>query len=107
MWRDANISRRTLVVAAIGTALYFCGVAGGCFARETSAPSIKVSKVPFSRDFTLKPGDAYSFELPDGKVFAVWCGKGKTCWLQFRTGTWLGLWRKTVPKTGVQDDSAA
>ena len=49
-----------------GTKLYWV-------VRRAFTPTVRVSQVPFSRDFVLKPGDAYTFELPNSKTFAVWC----------------------------------
>ena len=45
------------------------------FVRRAAVPRVEVSEVPFSRDFTLKPGDAYTFDLPNGKTVSVWCEK--------------------------------
>ena len=49
-----------------GTELYW-------FVRRATTPRVQVASVPFSRDFVLKAGDAYVFELPNGKTVAVWC----------------------------------
>jgi len=37
--------------------------------------TIRISEVPFSHDAVLKPGDALTFALPNGKTVAVWCKK--------------------------------
>jgi HEAT repeat protein len=41
-------------------------------AGGTAPPRVKVSKVPFYHNIVLKPGDACTFELPNGKTVAVW-----------------------------------
>ncbi|MHB9048874.1 MAG: hypothetical protein ACYC35_23400 [Pirellulales bacterium] len=65
------------MVALVGAGLLgWGGTKGYWFVRRAAVPRVQVSEVPFSRDFTLKPGDAYTFELPNGKTVSVWCEKG-------------------------------
>ena len=41
--------------------------------RQATSPVMEVSRLPFSHDITLTPGDAYTFKLPNDRTVAVWC----------------------------------
>jgi hypothetical protein len=44
----------------------------GC-APSRPAPLIAVPAIPFERQFQMREGDAYQFQLAGGKTIAVWC----------------------------------
>src|SRR5262249_47464578 len=43
----------------------------GC-SRSQRVPVV-ASAIPFTKQLQMKKGDAYEFQLPDGKSVAVWC----------------------------------
>jgi len=47
----------------------------GIPSSEANSAAILISTVPFSHTVVLKPGDTYTFKLPNGKTIAVWCEK--------------------------------
>src|SRR5262245_12251541 len=34
---------------------------------------LAVADIPYSKQFQMQPGDAYVYQLPDGKSVAIWC----------------------------------
>src|SRR6185295_17779987 len=49
----------------------------GCSTPRTGSHSQRVqvaaSVIPFTKQLQMQKGDAYEFQLPDGKTVAVWC----------------------------------
>jgi len=62
-------------VLVAGVSMIWGGVRLWKVFRQAASTGIEVSKLPFSLDITLKPGDAYTFKLPNDKTVAVWCTK--------------------------------
>ena len=53
---------------------------------ESPLHKIAAADIPYEKQFTLEAGDALRFELPDGKVVAVWCEGGvKNRWAAEQT----------------------
>lgn len=43
----------------------------GC--SRSQRVQVSASAIPFTKQFQMRQGDAYEFQLPDGKTVAVWC----------------------------------
>jgi hypothetical protein len=61
----------------------------GCAKRHNV--HVASSDIPFSSQFRMQKGDAYEFQLPDGKTVAVWCEEPKLPELLAEQATKSGL----------------
>lgn len=56
---------RLLLIALLTTLLIGCS--------HSQRVQVSASAIPFTQQLQMHKGDAYEFQLPDGKTVAVWC----------------------------------
>jgi hypothetical protein len=56
---------RLLFIGLVTTLLVGCS--------RSQRVQVTASAIPFTNQFQMHKGDAYEFQLPDGKTVAVWC----------------------------------
>ena len=76
-----NAGKRIRFVTKI---TYFRRIDGRWYLASESGEPIKAplhriaqADVPFEKKLVMEAGDAFQFELPNGKIVAVWCGAAK------------------------------
>lgn len=58
------------MISIVCVALLACATAG---CKDAPVVPVKTADVPYSHRFVMHEGDAYRFQLPGGKIIAVWC----------------------------------
>lgn len=69
----AVATNHRVFIAFIATLLAGCAHSRDDNATSRRIITVAVSVIPFERQFRMVEGDAYEFQLPDGKTVAVWC----------------------------------
>lgn len=56
---------RLLLIALLPTIFFGCS--------HSQRVQVSASAIPFTQQLRMQKGDAYEFQLPNGKLVAVWC----------------------------------